>query len=131
MSATLDVRRALARHSPAPRPAAPGLLLGVGLFAGGVAGSLMLLRGGFALTNPHSVHLDRFAVAAAVLTSAPLIAWRRHPTDAFIATAAASIAMAAAGYPVGLPLAPAVALYLLLSGVERTETGAKVATLVT
>jgi signal transduction histidine kinase len=123
MSATLVVQRALAHRPPARRGQPSGLLVGLALFVGTVAGSLILIRGGFALTKPGDVRLDVFGTAAAVLVSAPLIGWRRHPTGVLVATAAASVAMAAARYPLGFPLAPAVALYLLVSGTGRANTG--------
>ena len=59
--------------------------------------------------------LDPLGVALVALTSAPLVAWRRAPLGIFVLTAAASAALAGLDYGAGLPIGPAVALYLLAS----------------
>jgi signal transduction histidine kinase len=82
-----------------------GALPGVGVLA-----HLDLLAGGA---------LDPFAVALAVCTTAPLIAWRRFPLGVFVVTAAAGVLLAGLGYPLDLLVGPAAALYFLAASRER------------
>ena len=62
----------------------------------------------------------------------PLIAWRRFPLGVFTVTAAASVLLAALGYPVDLIPGPTAALYLLAASRERDTpwTGPSTATVV-
>lgn len=110
MTSALTLRRAAAI-----RPTS-GLPLDIVVVLAVTVGAVMLLQGGFALTRPTDAHPDAIDVTAAVLTALPLLAWRRRPFAVFVACAVGSVAMAAAGAPIGVPLAPAVAVYLLAAG---------------
>jgi signal transduction histidine kinase len=126
MSSILVPRR------PAESRHAPWALLDVGIAAGVAVASVLVLRGSFALTRPDTVDRDTLGVVAVSLAALPMIAWRRRPMAAFVSAAAASVAMAAIGYPIGLPFAPAVALYMLAAGRTREApwTPTKTATVV-
>jgi signal transduction histidine kinase len=126
MSSALTLRRVAAI-----RPTS-GLPLDVVVMLAVIVGSVMLLQGGFALTQPSDAHPDAIAVALAVLTALPLLAWRRRPFAVLVACAAGSLAMAVAGAPIALPLAPAVAIYLLAAGrtAEAPWSAAMTATVV-
>ena len=81
--------------------------------------TILMVRGGFAASRAGTIHFDAVGVAMAILVGLPLLAWRRQPFGVFAVSAAASVLMASIGYPIGLPLAPAVALYVVAA--ERTE----------
>ncbi len=57
--------------------------------------------------------LDWLAALLAVCASAPLAAWRRSPIGVVAATTAASALLVGLAYPLGIPLGPGAALYLL------------------
>jgi signal transduction histidine kinase len=81
---------------------------------GALAGSLLLvLHGGFGVSRRGPGNLDGVDVALTALTTVPLVAWRRAPRAVFVLTASANILLAIFAYPIGLPLGPAVALYLI------------------
>ena len=85
--------------------------------AAAVAGvTIVMLRGRFAMTRPSTIRFDTLGVIAAITTSVPLVAWRQQPFRAFVASTTASALMAAIGHPIGLALAPAVALYFVAGG---------------
>lgn len=63
--------------------------------------------------------LDPSGVALVALSAAPILGWRRAPLGVFALTAAASVAVAGLDYGAGLPIGPAVALYLLAASREQ------------
>jgi len=79
-------------------------------FAGSI---LLMLHGGIAVTHRGSGDLDAAAVILVAFTTLPLLAWRRAPFTVFVLTACANVVLAAVVYPIGVPLGPALALYLL------------------
>jgi signal transduction histidine kinase len=94
--------------------AAPPALLDAAVAVLALAGTLALIRhGGVTPNGPGSIHIDALAIGLAGGATLPLILWRRYPIGVFTATAAASVVLAALGYPVDLILGPTVALYLL------------------
>jgi signal transduction histidine kinase len=82
-------------------------------FAAWGASVAVLARGGLPLSNSGAGQLDAASVLLTACASLPLLGWRRSPIGVFAATAAASIVLGGLGYRVGLPIGPAVALYLL------------------
>ncbi|MDP4505474.1 sensor histidine kinase [Nonomuraea turcica] len=90
-----------------------------------------LSHGGAAHLSAHD--LDLIGAVLATFSALPLLLWRRFTLGVFLATAAASVAMAGIGYPdqpIGGPaaailgpaavtLAPTVALYLLAASRDR------------
>lgn len=104
----------------AHRPGATEVALDLVLTAATFAGTLALLRhGGVVPMRPWSGTLDPAGVALAALSTLPLAAWRRSPMAVFLATAAASVALAGFGYPSDVVLGPTVALYLLAASRDR------------
>jgi signal transduction histidine kinase len=90
------------------------------LFAGAAVGALtfaasivVMLHGGYSVSHVGPGTLDAAGIALVALSTLPLLAWRRAPFGVFVVTAAANVALAAVVYPIGVPLGPAVALYLL------------------
>jgi signal transduction histidine kinase len=69
----------------------------------------------------HDRDLDALGVVLVGLSSLPLVAWRRAPLAVFVSTAAASAALNGLGYPLGPPIGPTVALFLLALSPERTR----------
>jgi signal transduction histidine kinase len=65
--------------------------------------------------------LDALGVLLAACASLPLVAWRRSPLAVFALTALASAALNGLDYPVGPPLGPTIALFLLALAPERTR----------
>jgi len=108
-----------------------GALVDVSIAAAALAGTLLLIsRGGIsglaaddvARLGDHGealADLDWLAALLALCASAPLVAWRRAPLGVFAVTSAASAALVGLGYPLGIPLGPAAALYL--SAASRDE----------
>src|SRR6266542_98598 len=91
------------------------------------------LRGGFAAGTAMLASGVVAATARRVLAArprwGPLVAWRRAPRAVFALTAAAIVLLGTLGYPIGLPLGPAAALYLLAASRDeknpwtRRDTG--------
>jgi signal transduction histidine kinase len=78
------------------------------------AASLALVsHGGLGTGERDGVDLGAGAVALIACSSLPLAAWRRSPAGVLVVTTAASALLAGLGYRVGLPVGPAVALFLL------------------
>ncbi len=101
--------------------AAPRLLGDLTLAAVTLAGSLLLLsHGGFESPRLRS-QLDVFGVLLVVCASLPLLVWRRGPVPVFVVVGVASTLSAGLGYVLGLPLGPAVALYLLATSRDATR----------
>lgn len=101
--------------------AAPRLLGDVVPAAVTLAGSLLLLaRGGFGSARFGS-QLDLLGVILVAGVSAPLLVWRRGPFGVLVVVGVASALSADLGYVLGLPLGPAVALYLLAASRDATR----------
>jgi signal transduction histidine kinase len=108
MSSTATLHRSSSARSQS------GVALDALMAVGALAGSLLLvLHGGFGVSRPGPGNLDGVDVALTALTTVPLVAWRRAPLAVFVLTASANILLAIFAYPIGLPLGPAVALYLI------------------
>ena len=108
-----------ARQLFATRPSSRALL-DVAVAAAALVGTLsQLWHGGIAPIRPGSAGLDLIGVVLTVCSTAPLVAWRRFPLGAFVATAVASVLLAGLGYPLDLLLGPPVALYLLAASRDR------------
>ncbi len=98
------------------------VLFDFGIAAVALAGSLGLLaHGGVGAPRPGSVELDLPGAVLAACSTLPLVAWRRFPHGVFVLTAAAGLLLTGLGYPIGLPLGPTAALYLLATSRERNE----------
>lgn len=126
MSAT-----ATARHLFATGPRS-GSLIDLGIAAAALVGTLLLMsRGGtvgltgdVARIGDHGealAALDLGAVLLALCTSTPLVAWRRSPIGAFAITTVASALLAGIDYPLGIPLGPAAALFLLAASRDEAN----------
>jgi signal transduction histidine kinase len=92
-----------------------GSLVDVALAGATLAGSLSLLAHGgirFGVSETGSGDLDWISGLLAACSTLPLLAWRRAPGAVFVLTGSASVLLGGLGYPSGLPLGPAVALYL-------------------
>jgi signal transduction histidine kinase len=89
------------------------MLLDAAIAVAALAGSLALLHGGGVPGSTTPGNLDGLGVALAVGTSAPLVAWRRAPIGVFAVVSAASVLLAGLGYPLGIPLGAAAALYFV------------------
>src|SRR5260370_16851247 len=85
------------------------------------ASILIMLHGGLFVSHPGSPDLDPIEVILVALSTLPLLVWRRSPVAVFIVTAGANVVLAAAGHPIGVPLGPAVALYLLAARRDDTS----------
>ena len=105
---------ATAHRLSAARPSS-GAVVDVALAAAALVGSLALLDHGgvgFGASEPASGELDWIAGLLAACSTVPLVFWRRAPGAVFVLTASASVLLAGLGYPIGLPIGPAAALYL-------------------
>jgi signal transduction histidine kinase len=116
MSMSLTIQRAV-RAEPASERYTDAAI-GIVAF---VASVLLMLHGGFAVTRQGSGELGVGAVALIALTSLPLLMWRRAPFSVFIVTAVATTVLAVAVYPIGVPVGPAVALYLLAASRDEAN----------
>jgi signal transduction histidine kinase len=96
----------------------------VALAAAALAGSLSQLSHGgfrFAGSEPGAGELDWIGGLLAACSTVPLVAWRRAPSAVFVLTASASVLLVGLGYPVGLPLGPAAALYLFAASRDEVD----------
>jgi signal transduction histidine kinase len=85
----------------------------VAIAAVALVGSLaQLSHGGIASSQTGPGELDWTSGLLAACSTVPLVAWRRAPRAVFAVTASAIVVLAVLGYPIALPLGPAVALYL-------------------
>jgi signal transduction histidine kinase len=114
---------------PRSEPLVDGAIAAVAL-----AGSLsQLSHGGVGVARTASDALDVTGALLAACSTLPLLAWRRGPRGVFVFTASASVLLAGLGYPLGLALGPAAALYLLAASRDeedpwtRRDTGMVVA----
>jgi signal transduction histidine kinase len=85
------------------------------------ASILFMLHGGFNVSHRGSGHLGAIGVILVGLATLPLALGRRSPLAVFVFTASANALLAAVVYPIGLPLGPAVALYLLAATREEAS----------
>ncbi|MBA3263508.1 MAG: histidine kinase [Thermoleophilaceae bacterium] len=126
-SAVLVSPTTTAQRLFATRPRS-GWLVDVTIAAAALAGSLALISHGgvpgstadeVARVGDHRealadlADLDSLGVALSVCASVPLVAWRWSPIAVFAVTAGASALLVGLGYPLGIPLGAAAALYLL------------------
>jgi signal transduction histidine kinase len=84
-----------------------------------------MVHGGYFVSHRGSGDVGGVGVLLVALSTLPLAAWRRGPFVVFVATGAANVVLAAVVYPIGVPLGPAVALYLLAA--DRDATGPSIA----
>jgi signal transduction histidine kinase len=94
------------------------LALDIAIAAAAFVGSLALLAGD---SGADKRDLDLLGVVLAALASLPLVVWRREPLAVFAITATASAALSAFDYPLGPPLGPTAALFLLALHPEKTR----------
>jgi signal transduction histidine kinase len=98
------------------------MIVDVVIAAVALGASLLLLSGGGGFGSVRSgSELDLLGGLLAAGATLPLLAWRRAPFGVFVVIAAASTVAVGLGYPVGLPLGPAAALYLLAASREETR----------
>jgi signal transduction histidine kinase len=87
-----------------------------------LGGSLaQLSHGGIGATQSGAGELDWTAGVLAACSALPLLAWRYAPRGVFASTASACALLGVLGYPIGLPLGPTVALYLLASSRDEAD----------
>lgn len=119
--------RSLITASAARRTAADAALT-----AAALAGTLALLRhGGIMSDHAWSGHVDAAGVLLALLSTLPLLGWRRAPMTAFVLAASGGTTLAALGYPADVLVGAAVALYLLAASRDRQAPWATRTTAVT
>jgi signal transduction histidine kinase len=87
------------------------------------ASILFMLHGGFNVSHRGSGHLGATGVILVGLSTLPLVLGGRSPVAVFVFTATANVLLAALVYPIGLPLGPAVALYLLAASRDEASPG--------
>lgn len=80
-----------------------------------------LLSHGLGSTGGVSHRLDAIGYVLAACASLPLIWWRRATLAVFVLTTAASCALNLRGYPVGPPIGPTIALYLLAASRDASR----------
>jgi signal transduction histidine kinase len=91
-----------------------GLVIDAAIATVALAGSLAQLSRGGLTDSPHATgELDWTGGLLAACSTVPLLAWRRAPRAVFVLTGSASVLLAGLGYPLTVPLGPAVALFLL------------------
>jgi signal transduction histidine kinase len=87
-----------------------------------LAGSLAQLSRGGLTDSPHATgELDWTSGLLAACSTVPLLAWRWAPGAIFVLTASASVLLAGLGYPLTVPLGPAVALFLLAASRDEEQ----------
>jgi signal transduction histidine kinase len=89
---------------------------------------LLVVHGNTFESRPTTHQLDALTVILLAWSTVPLFWWRRAPFGVFVITGIANVALAASVYPIGLPVGPAVALYLLAA--RRNETSVPIARIV-
>lgn len=99
---------------------------GAAALGAALALSLALLNGWADRTvHPGPGALGVFGLAVVALSAAPVIGWRRAPLGVFVLTASASTLLAGFDYPMGFPVGPTVALYLLAASREEASPWTK------
>jgi signal transduction histidine kinase len=131
--ARLAVSSAATEHRLVATRLRPGALVDVSIAAAALAGTLLLIsRGGISELAADDVarlgdhrealaDLDWPAALLALCASAPLVAWRRSPLAVLTATTAASALLVGLGYPLGMPLGAAAALYLFAASRDEGD----------
>jgi signal transduction histidine kinase len=105
----------------AARPSS-GWLIDLTIATVALAGSLaQLSRGGLTGSAHESGELDWTGGLLAAGSTVPLIGWRRAPGAVFALTASASVLLAGLGYPLTVPLGPAVALFFLAESRDEEQ----------
>jgi signal transduction histidine kinase len=100
-----------------------GALIDAAIALVALVGSLaQLSHGGIGATQSDAGELDWTAGLLVACSAVPLLAWRRAPRGVFVSTASACVLLGALGYPIGLPLGPTVALYLLASSRNEADS---------
>src|SRR4051812_35190980 len=79
---------------------------------------------GLGVPDPRTRDLDAPGLALAALSALPLLARRRAPLAAYLATALGAVLMGAGGYPYDFPFGPLAAAYTL-AGARRAEAGGR------
>jgi signal transduction histidine kinase len=74
---------------------------------------LVVLHGASFVSRSTSRGVDLLTIILVACSTLPLFWWRRSPFGVFVITAIANVALAAFAYPLGVPVGPAVALFLL------------------
>jgi signal transduction histidine kinase len=97
------------------------VLVDVGIAAVALAGSLALMSHGGVPGSAAHGDLDAVGIVLAVVAAVPLVAWRRSPIGVFAVTTAASALLVGLGYPVGIPLGPSAALFLLAASRDEED----------
>jgi signal transduction histidine kinase len=87
-------------------------------FAGSLA---QLSHGGIAGSQTGPAELDWTGGALAACSTVPLVAWRRAPRAVFVFTASVIVLLGGLGYPIAIPLGPAIALYLLAASRDESD----------
>lgn len=85
-----------------------------------VASLLLPVHGGDG-TFPPGHALDLVTITITACTTLPLVGWRRAPYAVFVFTATTTALGAGFGYPLGVPLGPTIALYLLAASRDDTS----------
>jgi signal transduction histidine kinase len=86
-----------------------------------LAGSLLLFSHGGSGAHGARAGLDLAGGLLAAGATLPLLGWRRAPVGVFVLVAVVSIIAAGAGYALGVPLGPAVAVYLLAASRDEAH----------
>jgi signal transduction histidine kinase len=99
-----------------------GWLIDAGIATVALAGSLAQLSRGGLTDSPYATgELDWTSGVLAACSTVPLLAWRWAPGVIFVLTASASVLLAGLGYPLTVPLGPAVALFLLAASRDEEQ----------
>jgi signal transduction histidine kinase len=99
-----------------------GSLVDAAIAAVALGGSLaQLSHGGIGAAQSGAGELDWSAGVLAACSAVPLLAWRYAPRGVFASTASACVLLGALGYPLGLPLGPTAALYLLAASRDEED----------
>ena len=97
-------------------------MVDVAIAAVALAGSLaQLSHGGIAGSQTGPAELDWISGVLAACSTVPLVAWRRAPWSVFAFTASVTVLLAGLGYPIAIPLGPAIALYLLAASRDESD----------
>jgi signal transduction histidine kinase len=121
MTSVLDVRKL-------PSVCAPDRIADVGLAGGALAVSILFALHGSFVSRPSSDDISALTAILLCCSTLPLVWWRRAPLGVFVATGLANVVLAISVYPIGLPVGPALGLYLLAA--HRSDASVPVARIV-